>query len=69
MTLEEIKKVVEENHDKTVDFIEPPAIEMCKAIRSSLRDTTNNYQEDKICTIIDSKRITAPNDKFNLSPN
>ena len=54
--------------DKTIDFIEPSAVEMCKAIRSSIRDTTNNYQEDKICKIIDPKKVTLPSDSFDLSP-
>ncbi|BFU23440.1 leucine-rich repeat containing protein [Entamoeba histolytica HM-1:IMSS-B] len=53
---------------KHVEFYEQAAIEMVRAIRTSIRDTTNNYGEDKIISITDFGNITKPTKDFNLSP-
>ncbi|ELP95169.1 carmil, putative [Entamoeba invadens IP1] len=53
---------------KTAEFNEQSALEMVRAIRTALRDTTNNTQEVSLLKVTDFNNITKPNEEFTLSP-
>ena len=53
---------------KKAIFDEQNALEMVRAIRTSIRDTTCNSDETMVIRISDFNNTTKPNEPFNLSP-